>query len=159
MINFEIASDPILDSLITTFDETTDYIRTEYGIELKTYGNYLRIAFNCIQKEGYSDLIQRVNLNRELEKALDNAGGYTIESLEAKNPKSNLIEIFEHLKRANTKSKRLINLLNSSSDKKTIITETNDIDYLVKEANNNKLKIITLSEFKKSEQQFKNLLF
>src|SRR5690606_37127081 len=93
-------------------DNKISYLNSEFGIELKSYGNILRIAINAIQKDTIENLIERVKINKELEKALDNAGGYTIVFLGENNPKNELLETLDYLKTNLPKQEILINHLN-----------------------------------------------
>ena len=51
MIKFKNIPDNELDKLINKLDETISFVNSEFGIELKSYGNILRIAINAIQQE------------------------------------------------------------------------------------------------------------
>ena len=77
MIKFKNIPDNELDKLIKKLDEKISFVNSEFGFELKSYGNILRIAVNAIHKETVENLIERVTINKELERALDNAGGTT----------------------------------------------------------------------------------
>ena len=85
MIKVEEIKDKAFESLIKNFDESVDHLKTQFNIELKTYGNFLRIVLNNIQPDSFNNLIDRVNINRELERTLDNTGGYTSDILEENN--------------------------------------------------------------------------
>src|SRR5437762_10512659 len=99
MIKVTELKDIAFENLIKSFDESIDYLNTQFNIELKTYGNFLRIILNNIQPDSFNNLIERVNVNRELERALDNSGGYTIEILGESNPKVKLNEIINHIQK------------------------------------------------------------
>lgn len=159
MINIDEIKDTAFETLIKKFDEGIDYLKTQFNIELKTYGNILRIALNNIQSESFNNLIERTNINRELENALSNAGGYTIDFLADNNPKSCLTEILNYLQINPLKSVRLIDFINSGNEKKTVIADTNDIDYLGQLIRNHKIKIISLAELKRNSLLHKNLIF
>ena len=64
-----------LNEYINNLDIKIAYIKAEFNIELNTYGNIIRIALNAIQEGTINNLIERVEINKELERALDNAGG------------------------------------------------------------------------------------
>lgn len=78
MINFRNIPSNEIDELINKLDEKITFVNSEFGIELKSYGNILRIALNAIQQETVENLIERIGINRELENALENAGGYSL---------------------------------------------------------------------------------
>ena len=88
MIKFRNIPIAEIESFIGYLDNKISFLNSEFGIELKSYGNILRIAINAIQKDTIENLIERVKINKELEKALDNAGGYTIDFLGENNPKN-----------------------------------------------------------------------
>ncbi len=129
MIKVDEIQDVALDIFIKAFDTSIDYLKTQLNIELKTYGNFLRIVLNNIQPDSMNNLIERVNLNRELERALDNTGGYSIDILGEYNPKERLNDIINHLKANPLKSIQVIDFLKKNNEKKTIIADINDIDY------------------------------
>ena len=131
MIKVDEIKDTALETLIKNFDESIDYLKTQFNIELKTYGNFLRIVLNNIQPDSFNNLIERVNVNRELERALDNSGGYTTEILGENNPKTRLSEIINHIQKNTLKFIQLIDFINKGNERKTIIADTNDIDYLI----------------------------
>lgn len=159
MINIYEIKDTAFETLIKKFDNGIDYLKTQFNIELKTYGNILRIALNNIQSESFNNLIERTNINRELANALSNAGGYTIDFLADNNPKACLTEILNYLQINLIKSVQLIDLINSGNGKKTIIADTNDIDYLGQLIRNRKIKVISLAELKRNSLLHNNLIF
>ena len=126
---------------------------------MKTYGNFLRIVLNNIQPDSINNLIERVNVNRELERALDNTGGYTINILGENNPKVRLSEIINHLQKNPLKFIQLIDFINKDNERKTIIADTNDIDYLIPIIRNHRIKIISLAQLKRNIYEYDNLVF
>jgi hypothetical protein len=159
MITVDEIKDTAFETLIKNFDESIDYLKTQFNIELKTYGNFLRIVLNNIQPDSFNNLIEKVNVNRELERALDNIGGYTIEILGENNPKTRLSEIINHIQQNPLKFLQLIDFINRNSERKTIIADTNDIDYLLPIIRNPKIKIISLAELKRNIEKYEGLVF
>lgn len=159
MIKVDEIKDTAFETLIKNFDESIDNLKTQFNIELKTYGNFLRIVLNNIQPDSFSNLIERVNVNRELERALDNTGGYTADILGENNPKVRLSEIINHLQKNPLKFIQLIDFINKNNERKTIIADTNDIDYLIPIIRNSKIKIISLAELKRNIDHYENLVF
>jgi len=159
MINVDEIHDTAFETLINKFDESIDYLKIQFNIELKTYGNFLRIVLNNIQPDSFNNLIDRVNINRELERALDNTGGYTSDILEENNPKVRLNEVINHLQANPLKFIHLTDFLNEDCNKKTVIADTNDIDYLIQTIRNHRIKIISLAELKRNLKKYENLVF
>src|SRR5690606_238891 len=116
MINFRNILSNEIDELINKLDEKIAYVKSEFGTDLKSYGNILRIALNALQIETIENLIERLTINRELENALDNAGGYTLEYLNENNPKEKLFTLLFYLKDNLPKQKVLLNFLNMETD-------------------------------------------
>lgn len=56
MINFKNIPSTELDELIKRLDEKILFVHSEFGFELKSYGNIIRIAINAIQKETVENL-------------------------------------------------------------------------------------------------------
>lgn len=159
MIKVDEIKDTALETLIKIFDESIDYLKTQFNIELKTYGNFLRIVLNNIQPDSINNLIERVNVNRELERALDNTGGYTTNILGENNSKVRLSEIINHLQKNPLKFIQLIDFINKGNERKTIIADTNDIDYLIPIIRNHQIKIISLAQLKRNIYEYDNLVF
>lgn len=159
MIKVEEIKDKAFESLIKNFDESVDHLRTQFNIELKTYGNFLRIVLNNIQPDSFNNLIERVNVNRELERALENTGGYTTDILGENIPKVRLNEIINHLQKNPLKFIQLIDFIKKDTERKTIISDVNDIDYLISIIRNNRIKIISLAELKRNLNLYENLVF
>ncbi len=159
MIQVDEIKDEGLESLINKFDESVDYLKTQFNIELKTYGNFLRIILNNIQPDAFNNLIERVKVNRELERALDNSGGYTTDFLGENNPKECLLKIIHFLQTSPLKFQQLIAFSNKGNNRKTTIADINDIDYLSQVFRNNQFKIISLVDFKKNLNSTENLVF
>jgi hypothetical protein len=158
MIIVNEIKDIALETLIKIFDESINYLKTQFNIELKTYGNFLRIVLNNIQPDAINNLIERVNVNRELERALDNTGGYSTDIL-GNNPKARLNEIINHLQKNPSKFIQLIDFINKDNESKTVIADTNDIDYLAQIIRNHRIKIISFAELKKNIDEYGNLVF
>ena len=159
MITINEIKDAAFEALIEHFDESVNYLKSQFNIELKTYGNFLRIVLNNIQPDSLEYLNERLNVNRELERALDNTGGYTISILGENNPKVRLNSIIEHLQKKPLKSIQLIDFIKKSTVRKTIISEANDIDYLIPIIRNSRIKIISLAELKRNIELYENLVF
>ncbi len=160
MIEFDIVQDNRLQALIKNFDEFIEEIRSRFCVDLKSYGNILRIALNAIQSETFDNLLERIKFNRELERGLDTVGGYTIDVLEERNPKASLIEIVTHLKDGLPKLNQLKKHLQSPSRRLIFVVDANDVDFLGTYARTNKTKIMSLSEFlKKTEVPKETVVF
>lgn len=158
MINFRNIPSDELDKLIKELDEKIAYVQSEFGIELKSYGNILRIAINAIQNETIENLIERISINRELERGLDNAGGYTIEFLEENNPKENLINILNYLKENVPKQKAILKYLNETAKNTVAVFDNIDIDFIKPKIKNRKIEIISNSDLKRTDLQNKILV-
>lgn len=159
MIKFRNIPRTELDEYIKKIDNKISFIQTEFGFDLQSYGNFIRIALNAIQKETIEDLIERIKINRELERGLDNAGGYTIEYLEGNNPKSELLKIMVYLKDTLSKQQVLFEFLNKT-DKRTIaVVDNNDIAFVSRYVRNRKVQLISFSSLKKLDVQNKTLVF
>lgn len=159
MIQVDKIKDEALEILINKFDESINYLRTQFNIELKTYGNFLRIILNNIQPETFNHLIEQIKVNRELEKALDNSGGYTLDFLGDNNPKECLLEIIRLLQITPLKFNQLIGFVNKDNNRKSIIADINDIDCLTLRFRKRGFKIISHAELKKNLNENKNLVF
>lgn len=156
MINFRNIPSNEIDELINNLDEKVAYVNSEFGTELKSYGNILRIALNAIQIETIENLIERLAINRELENVLDNAGGYTLDYLNENNPKKELLTLLYYLKDNLPKQKVLLNFLNAETDKRIIaILDNNDLDFISKHITNRKVEVVSFSEFKKFTKEYK----
>ena len=66
MIKFRNIPIAEIESFIGYLDNKISFLNSEFGIELKSYGNILRIAINAIQKDTIENLIERVKINKEL---------------------------------------------------------------------------------------------
>jgi hypothetical protein len=159
MIKFKNIPGNELDKLINKLDEKISFVNSEFGFELKSYGNILRIAINAIQKETIENLIERVAINKELERALDNAGGYTVDYLNENNPKAGLLEILCYLNENLPKQQALLKFLNET-DKKTIaVFDNNDLDFVARNIRNRKVEVMPFSALKKADTKNKVLVF
>lgn len=160
MINFRNISSREIDEHIKNLDEKIAYVNSEFGFELKSYGNILRIALNAIQQETIENLIERVGINRELENALDNAGGYSVDFLNENNPKAELLATLRHLKENLPKQKVLLDFLNTESDKRILaVFDNNDLDFIGKHIKNKKVEIVSFSALKRTDIKNKVLVF
>jgi len=160
MINFRNIPSNELEAHIKNLDEKIAYANSEFGIELKSYGNILRIALNAVQYETIENLIERVGINRELENALDNAGGYSLDYLDNNNPKAELLATLYYLKENLPKQKVLLNFLNTETDKRMIaVFDNNDLDFIDKHIQNKKVEIVSFSALKRTDIQNKVLVF
>lgn len=151
MINhvIEIIS-PEFTSLLNIYEECITHISHEpfYISGLKSYHSILRSSFNLIQEGFFDDLIQRVKLNRELERELEKCGGYTIDFLKDKNPKEALISFIQFLKDNKLKLNYLINHLVSVRQKKIILCDINDFDFLKQTLTSKGIANISLVNYK-----------
>lgn len=155
MINFRNIPSNEVDELINRLDEKIEYVNSEFGIELKSYGNVLRIALNAIQQETIENLIERVGINRELENALDNAGGYSLDYLDNNNPKAELLSILDYLKENLPKRKALFDFLKIAKNKRIIaIFDSNDLDFVQQKIQNRNVELIPFSTFKKLPKEY-----
>ncbi|GAA4790184.1 hypothetical protein GCM10023231_17630 [Olivibacter ginsenosidimutans] len=160
MINFRNIPAIELEEYIKKLDEKIAYVKSEFDFELKSYGNILRIALNAIQQETIENLIERLGINRELENGLDNAGGYSIDFLNENNPKAELLATLNYLKENLPKQKVLLDFLNTKTDKRIIaVFDNNDLDFISKHINNQKVEIVSFSALKSANTQNKVLVF
>lgn len=159
MINFEIIYCDELNEHINKLDIKIAYIKSNFNIELSTYGNIIRIALNAIQEETIDNLIERVEINKELERSLDNVGGYTIEYIEDNNPKTELIKLLQFLKGNLPKQKRLFEYLKGVTKKEIIIADSNDIDFIEQHIRNPRIKTLSYAELKRAEIRNRTLVF
>lgn len=149
-MEFEVIKDKILTDLIDRYEICIDFVSNlDYPIKVDSYPYFLRLSLNFIQIESFDYLIDRVNLNKELER---NEGGYSTSYLGENNPKIALLNLIYYLKSSLDKQKKINNFLKVTS--KTItVTDRNDIDFIRKLSGNNlsqKLNFMTLNEFKKT---------
>ena len=159
MIRFRNIRSAEVEEFIGLIDAKISFINSEFGFELKSYGNILRIAINAIQLDTIDNLIDRVKINKELEKSLDNAGGYTIDFLAENNPKTELLKFLDFLKSKLPKQDILLKHLNQT-DKKTIaFFDNNDIDFAIKQIRNRKVEIQPFSALKKLQLENITLVF
>jgi len=160
MINFRNIPSNELEEHIKNLDEKIAYANSELGVELKSYGNILRIALNAVQYETIENLIERVGINRELENALDNAGGYSLDYLDNNNPKAELLATLYYLKENLPKQKVLLSFLNTETVKRMIaVFDNNDLDFIGKHIQNKKVEIVSFSALKRTDVQNKVLVF
>lgn len=159
MINVVTITAPEFESLLDKFDRSIDAVRQQFGVELKSYGHILRTALNTLQPESFDNLLDRISINRELENALDFAGGYTLEYLGDKNPKQNLINIISYLKSEKPKLSTLVSHLEKCDKDVIVIADVNDIDFLEQTASLGQIKFVTTAELKKLELYEERLVF
>ena len=159
MIECIVINDEKLNLFVNQLDETIKFIKSEFNFELKSYEAMLRIALNAIQFETFTNLLERLDINRELERNLENVGGYDTEYLQEKNPKTIMKLLFEYLKNNQFKEKKLIHYLNSQTSKAIAITDNNDFEILKTKTKNNKIEITTHIQQKKIEPNNKSLIF
>ena len=159
MTTFNVIEDYELETLIKEFDEQVYYLKTEFSVELKSFSNLLRIALNSIQLETFDNLLERIKRNRELERALDNAGGYTIDFIGDKDPKTALIKIVSYLKISSLKLNKLLLLSQSGSQRKIIVIDSNDISYLQPKIRSNKITLLSYTQLRKKELRNESLIF
>ncbi len=142
MIDFLIIKDESLNALIQKIDESIVYVKSEFGIELKSYEAMLRIAFNAIHIDTFNNILERLETNRELERGLENYGGYNLESLQNNNPKDDLKAIINFLKTAKLKENALITHLQVSQKKEIAIIDNNDLDVFKGKVRNSKIEFM-----------------
>ncbi|MBN9379929.1 MAG: hypothetical protein J0H74_04150 [Chitinophagaceae bacterium] len=158
MINFIIIANKKLDECINRFDDIVRYVKEQYNVEIRTYGNILRVALNAVTPETFENLIERLNTNQELERGLAFSGGYTIGHLQENNPKLILTEIIEYLKSCSGKFSTLISFLQSAQEKIVLISDANDIDWIKSHFRNNKISVLSFKAAKKTEIRNKRLV-
>ncbi len=159
MIRFRNIPSAEIENSIKVLDNKISYVNAEFGIELKSYGNILRIAINAIQPDTIENLIERLKINRELEQGLENYGGYTIEYLANNNPKEELFRLLDYLKETLPKQETLIKFLNQSDRKTLAFFDNNDIDFAIKNVRNRKVEILPFSALKRIAIENKTLIF
>ena len=149
MIDFLIIKDESLNALIQKIDDSIEYIKSNFEIELKSYEAMLRISFNAIQTDTFNNILERLEINRELERGLDNTGGYTLEYLQNNNPKEDLKAIIAYLKAEKLKENKLITHLQQSHKKEIAIFDNNDLDIFKGKIRNHKIEFITYNQLLK----------
>ena len=159
MIEFLIIKTEPLNALIQKIDESIVFIKSEFGIELKSYEAMLRIAFNAIHTDTFNNILERLEINRELERGLDNTGGYTLEYLQNNNPKEDLKAIIAYLKTEKLKENKLITYLQASQKKVIAIFDNNDLDVFKGKIRNYKIEFIPYNQLKKIDTNKKVILF
>jgi len=159
MIDFLIIKDDSLNVLIQKIDDSIENIKSEFGFELKSYEAMLRIAFNAIHSSTYSNILERLETNRELERALDNYGGYGLDYLRNKNPKDDLIAIINFLKTEKLKENSLFKHLQASQKKQIVILDTNELDLVKSKIRNPKIEVTTYNQLKKLDLSKKTIIF
>jgi hypothetical protein len=159
MIKFRNIPSIEIDEQISNLDANIAHLNSEFGIELKSYGNILRIGLNAIQPETIDNLIDRLNFNKELEKELDNAGGYTIDYLNDNNPKKNILDLLHFVKVNQHKQQAICDFLNKTDRRTIAVTDNNDLDFVKKQIRNRKVEIIPYSTLNKIDIKNKLLVF
>jgi len=159
MIQFIIINISEFNERIKNFDAKIEYVKTKFNYELKSYGNIIRISLNAIQEESINNLIERVVINKELERALENAGGYSMEYLGENNPKTELIGLLLFLKKNLPKQTQLFDFLENSARREIIVSDNYDIEFVKQQFKNSRLEVIPFSELKKNNLQNKTLVF
>ncbi len=159
MIECIVIKNEQLDLLITQLDEAVTFIKSKFNFELKSYEAMLRIALNAIQNDTFNNLLERLEINRELERGLNNAGGYAIDYLEEKNPKQIFHRILEYLKTNPLKEKKLTSYLSNQNTKAIAIVDNNDFESLKSKVRNGRIEILTHNQFKRIDPNNKLLVF
>lgn len=159
MIDFLIIKDEPLNALIQKIDESIVSIKSEFGIELKSYEAMLRISLNAIHTDTFNNILDRLEINRELERGLDNSGGYNLEYLKNKNPKEDLKAIIVYLKTEKLKENKLTIHLQKSQKKEIAIFDNNDLDVFKGKIQNHKIEFATYIQLKKIETDKKVIVF
>lgn len=159
MISFLIIKDESLNALIQKIDDSIAYIKSEFGIELKSYEATLRIAFNAIHTYTFNNILERLEINRELERGLENYGGYNLASLQNNNPKDDLKAIINFLRTAKLKETILITHLQASQKKEIAIIDNNDLDVFKGKIRNNKIEFIAYNQLRKIDTSKKVIVF
>jgi hypothetical protein len=149
-------------SLLNIYEECITHISYEpfYISGLKSYHSILRSSFNLIHD--FDDLIQRLRLNKELERELEKQGGYTIDFLNNKNPKEALIAFIQFLKDNNLKLNYFINHLKSFRQKKIIVSDINDFDFMRQFLTNKRIgnfNLLNYKEIKKASFEDEIIIF
>ncbi len=159
MIEFLIIKDEQLNGLINNIDESIVFVKSEFGIELKSYEAMLRIAFNAIHTDTFNNILERLEINRELERGLDNVGGYNLKYLQNNNPKEDLKAIIDFLKTAKLKENALMTHLQASPKKVIAIFDNNDVDIFKGKIRNYKIEFISYNQLKKIDTRKKVIVF
>lgn len=159
MIEFLTIKDESLNALIQKIDDSIIYIKSEFGIELKSYEAILRISFNAIHTDTFNNILERLETNRELERGLENYGGYTLESLQNNNPKNDLKAIISFLKATKLKENALITHLQATQKRGIAIFDTNELDLFKEKIRNHKIEFATYSQLHKIEISNKVIVF
>jgi hypothetical protein len=143
-IDIDCINDNELETQILHFEKCIQYVSSlEIPIKLKSYGYFLRLALNALQKEQFDYLLMRLKSNKELER---NEGGY--EDFAEYNPKEALKNLILYLKEHNPKYRKLEDIINSIT-KNTLIVADREDNVLLKSTWNSKCKVVTNVEFKK----------
>lgn len=159
MIDFLIIKDEHLNSLINKIDESIIFIKSEFGIELRSYEAMLRIALNAIHNGTFNNIMERLEINKDLERGLDNAGGYTLEYLQNKNPKDGLKAIIAYLRTEMLKEKKLVAHLQASQKKEIAIFDNNELDFFKSKIRNYKIELISYNQLKKIDIDKRIIVF
>jgi hypothetical protein len=143
-IEIDCIEDEKFDKLIQHFEECMQYISSlEIPVKLKSYGYFLRLALNALQKEQFDYLLMRLKSNKELER---NEGGY--EDFGDNNPKEALKNLISHLKETNPKLKKLNETISNTTKKTLFVVDREDIEFFKTNRNKN-CQFITQKELKK----------
>lgn len=158
-VDFLIIKTKSLTNLIKKIDEDIVFVRDEFGIELKSYGAMLRVALNAIHTDSFNNILERLEINRELERGLDNAGGYTLEYLQNNNPKEDLKAIINFLKTVRFKENALTTHLQLSQKKEIAIFDNNELDVFREKIQNYRIEFVAYNQLKKIDTNKKILVF
>jgi hypothetical protein len=159
MIDFLLIKDEQLNELIQKIDESITYIKHEFGIELKSYEAMLRIALNAIHTDTFNNILERLEINRDLELRLEYYGGYNLEYLQDNNPKNDLKAIINFLKTSRLKEKTLIRHLQESKKKEIAIFDNSDLDVFKDKIDNYKIDFISYNQLKKTDTDKEVIVF
>jgi hypothetical protein len=143
-IDIDCIKDNDLKTKILHFEECMQYVSSlEIPIKLKSYGYFLRLSLNALQKEQFDYLLMRLKNNKELER---NEGGY--EDFGDNNPKEALKILISHLKETNPKLKKLNETISNTTKKTLFVVDRENIEFFKSHRNKN-CQFITQKELKK----------
>ena len=144
--------------MIAKLDEKTAYVYDEFGIEINSYGYILRVALSAVQEETVDNLIDRLSVNRELERGLD-MSGYTIDFLEDNNPKAVLEELLIYIRDNQPKQKALIDYLHKVDKAVIAVVDTHDLDFIKRKVRNRRVRLLHHKDFKKTDLKIRQVVF
>lgn len=142
-VDINCIKDDGFNAQISHFEDCVEYVSSlDVPIKLNSYGYFLRLALNALQKEQFNYLLMRLNNNKELE---HNEGGY--EGFGENNPKEALKNLISYLKEANPKLNALNEIISSTAKRTLYVVDREDVELLKKSKNKN-CQFITQKELK-----------